>query len=335
MKTGLSGLMGGLLLACAVVAGPAEAMVFFKRSGVMIIHSAYASGDEARLREVLTPEVRTVILRGPSGGGWNRGRELAGIIEKAGVKTVVHGVCAGLVCPMMFMAGKERLFSGETRPEATYVRLAIATGEFPDTAGEDRGESWSNLMDWWRNHSKLSYAQTRPQHQPLLQTTSPATESKMIFHPAARTSKGSVMHCWGDRQTVPYCEAVAETDALQLGIITSAELFRDSDVLKERPDMARPKAVEGRISDAPGSQVSDGCNRLYAEFLRFDSPRAFAIGSGGGCSYRTAQSLRPYAEALAACTKINHGRECRLYAVDDDLVFVDFKQPLSLDEAAK
>ena len=314
------------LLGCLLVS-QASAMVVFRRADVLIVHGTYAVGDESRLRDALTPGVTTVILRGgPIGGSFSRGLELAQIIEKARVTTVVHGPCTGLICPMMFLAGKERQFSGETRAEASYVRLQIGNGIFPDTAGEDRGESWNTVVSWWHDHSRLGYAMLSPQHQPLLQNGNTDLESKLIFHPDAKTAKGSVMHCWGKQQTVPNCEAVGDTDALQLGIITRRERYQSS-LLHERADTAVPPGVaEGNITTPPGLAVSDECNRLYAEFLRFDSPRAFVISDSGNCNFRSAQHIRPHAEAMDACRKRSSGDECRFYAVDTDYVFVDFSQ---------
>lgn len=319
----------GLCLALLLGAPAAQAMKFFKRDGVLILYGTYASGDEARLDEALTPEVRTVILRSPNGGGLARGRELARRIERAGVTTVVHGPCTGMICPMLFLAGRERLFSGETRPEASYLRLTIASGYLPDTAGEDRGESWASQMDWWRSHTRLTREQTQPLHAADTANLTPPAESKLFFHPAAQTLRGSVMHCWGERQAVPDCTALADTDALQLGIITRSERYRDVRVLRERPDLPRPRATAfAALAAAPGQLVSEGCNKLYARFLDYDAPRAFVISASGGCFARSAQSLRPYAEALAACTKASPGRECRFYAVDDEVVFTDFSEPL-------
>ncbi len=320
------------LLGCLLGSQLASAMVVFRRADVLIIHGTYAVGDESRLRDALTPGVTTVILRGgPGGGSFSRGLELAQIIEKARVTTVVHGPCTGLICPMMFLAGKERQFSGETRAEASYVRLQVGNGIFPDTAGEDRGESWNTVMSWWHNHSSLTYAMLSPQHQPLLQNGNTDLESKLIFHPDAKTVNGTVMHCWGKQQTVPYCEVVGATDALQLGIITRRERYQSS-LLRERADTGVPPPVaEGNIATPPGVAVSDECNRLYADFLRVDSPRAFVISESGGCNFRSAQHIRPHAEAIEACRKRNSGSECRFYVVDTDYVFVDFAQAQAPD----
>lgn len=312
------------LLAGLLALHQADAMVMVRRAEVLVVHGSYATGDETRLRDALTPEVTTVVLRSPGGGSFSRGLELARIIEEARVTTVVHGSCSGLICPMMFLAGKERQFSAETRPEASFVRLQIGNGIFPDTAGEDRGESWNTVMTWWHNHSRLSYAMLSPQHQPLLQNGNTELESKLFFPPEARTASGSVMHCWGRRQTVPYCETVRDTDALQSGIITRDERFQSS-LLREHPDTAAPPVVaEGGIAAAPGTTFSDECNRRYADFLHFDSPRAFVVAENGSCYYRTAQNIRPHAEAMDACRRQHAESGCRFYAVDDAFVFVDF-----------
>jgi dienelactone hydrolase len=66
-------------------------------------------------------------------------------------------------------------------------------------------------------------------------------------------------------------------------------------------------------------QISQRCREIYTEFLNSDIPRAFAVGPKGTCSYFGGQ-LDVVAKALARC-KERAEAECKLYAVNDDVVW--------------
>ncbi|MBC7514332.1 MAG: prolyl oligopeptidase family serine peptidase [Herminiimonas sp.] len=57
----------------------------------------------------------------------------------------------------------------------------------------------------------------------------------------------------------------------------------------------------------------------YKVFLGKPTPRAFALSSGGGWSWAE-DGDDPVARALASCAR-SSGQQCRLYAIDDDVVW--------------
>jgi dienelactone hydrolase len=68
--------------------------------------------------------------------------------------------------------------------------------------------------------------------------------------------------------------------------------------------------------------VSPRCRELYADFLKKDVQRAFAIGPNGACAYFAGQ-LGVMAKALARCADTAKA-VCRLYAINDDVVWRPF-----------
>ncbi len=74
-------------------------------------------------------------------------------------------------------------------------------------------------------------------------------------------------------------------------------------------------AVED-VAAVPG--LSDKGKEAYQKYLTQPQPKAFAIGAHGGYGWQSGDDLA-VDKALAACGK--HSETCRLYAVDDDVVW--------------
>lgn len=62
---------------------------------------------------------------------------------------------------------------------------------------------------------------------------------------------------------------------------------------------------------------------VYARFLTYPAPRAFAIGEAGGIAWTAGAPSTGAAvdRALAGCQRANRNRPCRLYARDQDVVW--------------
>lgn len=313
----------------AIITNANAALSFWKKEGVLIIYGEAVADDVAKLKEQLSPELRTVILKAPTGTSWTVSSAMASLIEDAKVTTVAFGQCYSLTCSALFIAGKQRMFPAAGRPEAHYVRLIISDEYFPDS-GDDKGRPWSDVMYFWRDHTALGRRQTTPRHKDTFRPSGLLpSETKMFFHPSAKTSKGNYVHCWGKNQGLNQdCESMSsEGDALTLGIITTADLYQIPSFLtvtaNEVTDIKTPKPTGvANISDVPLARISDNCLKIYKEdFLRLDSPRAFVVSSGGACYSRGAQNLRPYASAMDACKKGSPTYTCDFYAVDDMVVY--------------
>ena len=73
--------------------------------------------------------------------------------------------------------------------------------------------------------------------------------------------------------------------------------------------------------------VSDHCREIYRKWVAYEVPKAFAIGPTGQCGSSTSVTppkpgmpTDPAQRALATCEQIAKGA-CKLYAIDDDVVW--------------
>jgi hypothetical protein len=119
------------------------------------------------------------------------------------------------------------------------------------------------------------------------------------------------------------CERIGKT-ALDLGIVTSLSLVhrRDQDQIRATILPTPPASGFAPLADDAKLPGIGETGRLeYRRFLAAPLPRAFALAPSGGVWAWNA-SLVPDAawRALARCAE-RAGRQCRLYAVDDAVVW--------------
>jgi dienelactone hydrolase len=89
---------------------------------------------------------------------------------------------------------------------------------------------------------------------------------------------------------------------------------------RKPPADAPPATGFASLTDVPTVPlISQRCREIYTDFLKGDVPRAFAIGPKGNCSYFTGQPC-VVTKTLARC-KEGAKAECKLYAVNDDVVW--------------
>jgi len=89
---------------------------------------------------------------------------------------------------------------------------------------------------------------------------------------------------------------------------------------RKPPADAPPPTGFASLQDVPTvSRISQRCRELYGDFLVKDVPRAFAIGPGGNCAYFAGQP-DVIAKSLNRCRETAK-QECKLYAVNDDVVW--------------
>ncbi|GAA5163242.1 hypothetical protein [Viridibacterium curvum] len=323
-----------LLASCLICAQSAvAALSFWKKDGVLTTYGEAAKGDGEKLTTYLTPEVKVLVLQYPSGSSWSVAQELIKPIEKAKIKTVAFGRCDTLICAAMFIAGEERQFAADNRPETNWVRLPISDLYFPDT-GPDRGTSWSDVVWYWRDRTKLTRWNTQIRHG--MSSADKANqywlENRYFFHPMTKTKPSSHFHCWGPDQPKPEnCEAM-DGDAVTWGIVTTAERYVLPEVLqgpkRNAVDIPTPPASGvATLTEPVKARVSDKCQEIYRDkFLKYEMPRAFAVSSGGACYARDNRSLAPAKDALSACEKGSPKHDCQLYAVNEVVVFPGFKE---------
>lgn len=305
-----------LVAACLVAtAAPALAVTVFVNGEEMIVHGALVDGDAEKIREAAKPGVKYIVLRNLGSTGSGKlvdAMRVADAVKDAGLVTVLHGSC-GYSCVRIFLAGKERMVSGGTRLEASYLTLGGSFSGSHGTASTDDFAYVSGRTDIPFG-TMLSYFQR-------------SDRKLMIFHPRAQTSKGSVLGC---RETVavPDCERLDTFDALSARIITTDTLY-ESTSTKEGGDLEPPAASNfAALGDEPPiATLSDNCRgKFYQRFLTYDKPRAFVVSKNNGCYMAPAQRLHPLRAAMDECLKVqrNNAQACRFYAVNDDVVFKPF-----------
>jgi len=327
----LSSLALGLLIAGNAYA----ALNFWVKGDLMIIYGKAEAGDPAKLKEKLTPAVRSIVLRGPSGTDWSLAKDLADIVSDAHVTTVVHGYCGEFVCPMIFLSGDKRMFSGVDRPELHY--LSIWTDYDYFSPNNDSQITYKRINEWWHAHTKIPTNDLQVVKESWLSVTNERnhfSDNINFFSSSAKFSKGYTLRCLGSKrvqgkpQYLIDCVPKPENSALLMGIVTTNDLFTHPD-LRESADLTPPALTNvAKISDTPIAALGENCRDLYKDYLRQDSPKAFVVSQNQGCRSSNAQWFRPYKSALEQCQKNNGGAECHFYAIDNDVVFTPFDQTL-------
>ncbi|WP_317205556.1 hypothetical protein [Janthinobacterium sp.] len=93
----------------------------------------------------------------------------------------------------------------------------------------------------------------------------------------------------------------------------------DDYVVWQRPTPAPHATHFAEIADAAAiPYVLDEGRAIYNKFLLMGKPKAFVIAPDGAASV-TGGGEDPLQRAMASCSKLH--KECRLYAVDDEVVW--------------
>ncbi|HSD37075.1 MAG TPA: hypothetical protein VLC92_06180 [Rhodocyclaceae bacterium] len=321
-----------LMLASSLCLGWAasaqSALTFWKSGDLMIVYGTIDQGDVEKVKRELTTAIKTVVIRAPLGMNFRAARDVAKVIEDAEVTTVAHGNCTELVCPMLFLSGKRRMFSG-AGPASAHT-LTIGIGEPTHVLSDDSGVKIETIHEWWREHTKLTRSDVSLSRDGFFSTTGNTSKfDRKVFFPAqAKFSKGNVLHCSGTAksQQLVDCRPVPDATALSKGIVTTDELFVDSR-LTEASDVAVPAPTNLVALDAGQTLLaSDRCKEIYRDYLKQDLPRAFVVSNKEGCHWASI-GIRPFERAMKACEKeVLAGKECRFYSVDNGIVFTPFEQ---------
>jgi hypothetical protein len=288
-------------------------------------------GDVDGFKDKLTPAIKTVVVGNINGGDWVVGRDLGALVAKAGVTTVVHGNCYGWVCPMIFLSGKSRMFSGAGRAAVHQLELPIIPLLGNYTCW---GINCSTVMEWFRQRTRLSDADMAIYHKSLFVATNDSNPDYLHFFPdGAGFSHGDALHCAGETIAekkgdflLADCVPMKDATALNKGIVTTDERFVHPGLTIKADIAVPPPSGYARIEDLPDASLGlvGECNAVYRRFLRADAPKAFVLSRTGSCNATDAQAFRPYAQALDNCVRSKGVKNCRFYAVDDNVVFVPF-----------
>ncbi|MDP5238135.1 hypothetical protein Q9Q94_01255 [Uliginosibacterium sp. 31-16] len=336
----LQGLLSALIITCCMTMhGTANAALSYMTSGDMLkVWGKAEIGDVEKFSAKLTTDIKTVVLQSPDGPNWSLARDLGKQIEERKLTTVAHGACNTFTCAMMFLSGSQRMFSGAGRGEIHYVMLSFWEANTGSNHGvTPDGSTMDDVLTWWSSHTRLSGSDLRVYHESMFYSRGGEFryDNKVFFPIDAKVSPATALHCSGEKEGklgrglyFSECMPVKDASALSKGIVTTNERFSHPELTAPADIQAPGPSNFAKLETPLTLPLNDKCKENYALFLALDAPRAFVVGSGGACTMRNAQSLRPNHFAMDACKKAEGAGECRFYAVDDQVVFTPFGQAL-------
>jgi hypothetical protein len=287
-----------------------------------IILSGPVVGDEyGRVARMLAsnPSVTTIILRNSLGGHIETGYRLGELFRAKGLHTAVSGFCYSS-CSRMFLGGRQRSFTDDFPPEYTHVGFHGHYGRdgrlIPGTVRELGLKAWI-----------IRYSDGKADERLVERWINIPVNVGMIhfFHPELVKRDGtSTFMCQGGERTargVFGCEPIGK-NAMELGIVTSLDLVHSNDQQAARAGLGTkpPKSGFAAIDDTAKVPVSAAGIVEYRRFLEYSPPRAFAIAPDGGTWGWIAGPIDAMRRALERCAE-RAKQSCRLYAVDDDVVW--------------
>jgi len=309
--------------ACLLLPSLAWAMEITVAGDQLILSGPVVAHDRDEVVRTLAahPRIKMVILRNSPGGDAPTGYHLGELFRRKSLQTAVSGYCYSS-CSRLFLGGKDRYFTDDYPPEYTQVGFH---GHY-DRNGDLNAASVTelHLKDWI-----IRYSDGKADPALVERWINIPRASGLIhfYDPALVNIRGrSTFMCQGTEPGHPPifdCEPIPKT-ALDLRVATSTTLVHSNDQQQIRQTilLTPPPSGYAAITDdtkLPG--IGEGGRQQYRRFLAAPSPRAFAIAPFGH-SWAWNSRLVPDAawRALSRCAE-RAQRRCRLYAVDDIVVW--------------
>jgi hypothetical protein len=267
-------------------------------AGDQLVLSGPVVGDElTKLDGALTdhPEVGTIILRNSPGGEARTGYRVGEMFRLKGLRTAVSGYCYSS-CSRVFLGGKTRVFTDDYPPDYTDVGFH---GHYDHGTLNVALVQALGLKDWI---VKFSDGKADP----------------------ASGRGATTFICQGNEPTpsVFACEHEARS-ALDLGVITSLDIISSNDQAALRATWLPRPAPSGFAAVAEVAKVPlaiEAGLQNYRRYLAAAIPKAFAISPDGKAWAWNGGTFDAMQLALARCAERAH-QTCRLYAVDEDVVW--------------
>ena len=294
-------------------------------SNQLILSGPVVSGDFGKVQNVITssPAVDTIILRNSIGGDIPTGYDLGELFRAKGLRTAVSGYCYSS-CSRMFLGGMTRYFTDDFPPEYTHVGFH---GHYDDCHLISKTVEHLGLKNWI---IKYSDGKADPALVERWINIPLCTGMAHFYHPELFQRGGvSTFLCQGNEpmaRSVIGCEPIHQT-ALDLGIVTSLAIVKSKDqaeiraLLPKRPRATGFAAIED-IGKVP--LHDDAARQGYQRFLAVGLPRAIALSPDGRFWNWKAGDFDSITQALTRCSQAAK-QTCKLYAVDDDVVWTGGK----------
>jgi hypothetical protein len=286
-----------------------------------ILSGPVVDGDLRKIEGALKrPSITTVILRNSPGGHPQTGFRVGEIIRAKGLTTAVSGFCYSS-CSRMYLGGLRRVFTDDFPPGATAIGFhghykkdgSLDTELMKETGLRDwiirflDGKADVGLVDRWVNI---------PSNRGLF----------YVFNPDRVSRNGaSAFFCSGSEapEAMPFkCEPIGRT-ALDLGVSTATDIIQSHDQTEIGsivPPILRPIGYAD-IADAGKLPVQNAqALAEYRRYLEAGTHKAFAVSHARTHWAWSAGGIGAAGEALQKCAERAKG-PCRLYAVDEDVVW--------------
>ncbi|MBV8778416.1 MAG: hypothetical protein JO258_14560 [Alphaproteobacteria bacterium] len=192
----------------------------------LILSGTVVEGDAARVRRALeNTSITTVVLRNSPGGDSPTGYTIGEMIRRHGLRTAVSGFCYSS-CSRLFLGGTARYFTDDY--PSGFTNVGFHGHYFEDGMLDLASVKRYRLRDWI-----VSYTDGKADPNLIDRWIYLPTSRGMIhfYHPNAAARAGAATFLCDGLQPVDevaQCEPVGRT-ALDLGIITSAELLHGAD----------------------------------------------------------------------------------------------------------
>jgi len=211
--------MARLALACvlAVASVSAGAMEYVTKGDVLTLSGGVTGDDTNKLKAALTPGIKYVVLNAPTGNDFQDALYAAGVVRDAKVTTVVQGVC-GYACARLFLAGEQRMFSGDVSLDRSVVELSEHANYFDFSKTSDDSKNLKAVVDFpWLVWLKYAFPNTGAGNS--------ITGAILVLHPSVK-KPASVLGCLPEARKRAGCSALTDLNALETKVITTSELFR-------------------------------------------------------------------------------------------------------------
>ncbi|TAG79466.1 MAG: hypothetical protein EAZ21_10380 [Betaproteobacteria bacterium] len=296
----------------------AQAMQLARAGDALVLSGEIVYQDLARVRDALdrAPQIQVIVLRNSMGGNSWTGYRLGELFRERGLTTVVSGHCVSS-CSRLFLGGRERRFASDYPAAMTYVGFH---GHYDFGKLNTESVAKHDLVQWTLRFAGKGLDRALVERWAAI----PTRAGDVRFYPdAARSQYGvTTFYCVGSESRRPQrCERLA-TDALSQGIITSPAMYQSADRDQLRfgtRERQWPSTGYATLAEPPKG-VSAPIARDYRQFLEAAFPRGFAISEDRRFAAWRGNNRAANEEAIAACERSSRQR-CRLYAVDDRVVF--------------
>jgi len=211
-----------VLFACviATITMSLHAMEYVTKDNVLTISGNVGGDDVAQLKTALTPAIKYLILKNPKGSDFQDALYAAGAVRDAKVTTVAQGPC-GYACARMFLAGQQRMFSGDTNIENTFIELSARASYFDFSKTSDDSRNLKAVVSFpfgvW-----IKYA------FPNTGAGNFSVGAILVFHPEGKKMNG-IVGCGAEAKKKEDCVVLPELTALGTNVLTTTELFHIAD----------------------------------------------------------------------------------------------------------